>query len=379
MIRQRLGRLGLFAAMLAAQFVLFETAMRLTSGSEAGLEFQALFTPDPDIGYRLKPGASARFRTAEFDTRIQINSAGLRDDEIGPKPPGERRILVLGDSLVLSVQVPPEQTFCEELERRLNQDAAHVRYRVINAGVQGYGPVEQLLLFRKIVEQIEPDLVIATIFVGNDASEALAQAYRLDPNSRTPMESSGTRFYNWLRRTVRRSMVLQTLRLRVVSVRDRFQPIAPPEPPLPVYWPEPPPEILRGVEITKQCVREIARLAASHGARTAVLFLPARFQVDDRDYGQLREIVAGAGGTLVRDGASVLFRRAFSDVLLPQLDGLTALRAALPGPDVFFQRTVHFTPRGHEVLAQALARFLESEQLVEGDGRLTARNGGQVP
>ena len=55
----------------------------------------------------LKPGARIRFATSEFDTEIAINNAGVRDDEeIGPKPPDERRIVVLGDSLVLSVQVP---------------------------------------------------------------------------------------------------------------------------------------------------------------------------------------------------------------------------------------------------------------------------------
>ena len=75
----------------------------------------------------------------------------MRDDEeIGPKAPDERRIVMLGDSLVLSVQVPFAQTFGELLERRLNARPSAYRYRVINAGVQGYGPVEELLFFRAI-------------------------------------------------------------------------------------------------------------------------------------------------------------------------------------------------------------------------------------
>ena len=35
--------------------------------------------------------------------------------------------------------------------------------------------------------------------------------------------------------------------------------------------------------------------------------MPARFQVDDGDYGRLREVVAAAGGTLVRDAATERF------------------------------------------------------------------------
>ena len=34
---------------------------------------------------------------------------------------------------------------------------------------------------------------------------------------------------------------------------------------------------------------------------------------------------------------------------------------ALPGPDLFFQETVHLTPRGHEIVAEALYRFIEEQ------------------
>src|SRR6516165_286085 len=165
---------------------MFEAALRTWGHSEAAPAFQALFIPDPVIGYRLRPNARTRFVTAEFDTTIAVNGQGVRDDrEIGPKPPGERRIVVLGDSVVLSVQVEARQTFSQLLEDRLNQSEAsrpggpRVHYRVINAGVQGYGPVEEFLFYREIARAFEPDLVIETIFVGNDAEDAVASAWRL--------------------------------------------------------------------------------------------------------------------------------------------------------------------------------------------------------
>ena len=80
--------------------------------------------------------------------------------EIGPKPPGERRIVVLGDSLVLAVQVPLQQTFCKQLERRLNGRGGATHYRVINAGVQGYGPVEDALFYERVAARLQPDLVV---------------------------------------------------------------------------------------------------------------------------------------------------------------------------------------------------------------------------
>jgi hypothetical protein len=97
--------------------------------------------------------------------------------------------------------------------------------------------------------------------------------------------------------------------------------------------------------------------------------MPARFQVDDADYGRLREIVAQSGGELVRDAATARFDAALGPLPLPRLDALPALRAALPGPDLFFQETVHLTPRGHQVVAAALERFLRERRLLDEPAR----------
>jgi hypothetical protein len=369
----RARRALLFVAIVAVQFALFEAALRIWGHSEAAPAFQALFMPDPIVGYRLRPNARTRFITAEFDTTIAINAQGVRDDQdIGPKPPGERRIVVLGDSLVLSVQVDLRQTFCRLLEDRLNRDeaarpiAARVRYRVINAGVQGYGPVEERLFYREVARAFDPDLVIETIFVGNDAEDAVASASKLHAQGpvidRSVTDAVSESFISRLRRMVRRSMVLQVLRLRVVSVTDRVSNwVSPPEAPLQTYAATPAPRIAEGLRISRECVEAIAADAAGTGARTMVLLIPARFQVDDADYGHLKEAVEGAGGRLVRDAASERFNDALATLSLPRLDALPALRAALPGPDVFFQQTVHLTPHGHEIVAAALEAFLRKQ------------------
>jgi hypothetical protein len=168
-----------------------------------------------------------------------------------------------------------------------------------------------------------------------------------------------------LRRGVRRSMVLQLLRLRVVSATDRFGgTLGTPEPPLQSYAASPAPRIAEGIEVARRCVSDIAGIASSLGARTAVALMPARFQLDDPDYGRLRATVAEAGGELLRDAASQRFDAAMATLPLPRIDLLAALRAALPGPDLFFQQTVHLTPRGHVVVADALDRFIEEQQLL---------------
>ena len=362
-MRGRGARILVFAVVLAVQFVLFEFALRRWGSSEAAPAFQGLFTGDDRIGYRLLPHARAHFATSEFETDIAINNVGVRDSEdLGPKPPGERRVLILGDSLVLSVQVPLEHTFGELLERRLNESGGAVRYRVINAGVQGYGPIEQLLFFRRIVGQVDPDVILATVFVGNDAEEAVASEPKLS-EKRDTGEALRESFVTNLRRTVRRSMVLQLFRLRVITATERFQFKAPPAPPLQSYAAHPPPRIACGIDITRDCLQHIGAEADRRGARVAIALMPARFQVDDGDYGRLRQTVAETGGELVRDAATTRFRDGLSSLPFPLTDLLPPLRQAPPGPDVFFQQNVHLTPRGHQVVADHLATFFRAHGL----------------
>ncbi len=360
-----LRRAALCALILALQFVVFEAALRTWGSSEAAPAFQGLFTNDPTIGYRLKPGARVRFATSEFDTDIAINAAGVRDDEeIGEKTPNERRILVLGDSLVLSVQVPFRDTFGELLEQRLNSGGSRLRYRVINGGVQGYGPVQELLFFRSILPAVKPDLVIATLFVGNDIEDAVSAEPLLDgqrPIQETVRQAATTR----LRRLVRRSMVLQVLRVRLLAATERFTRTAgPPEPPLQSYAAHPAPRIGRGLTVIHRVVQQIEEEAHAAGARTAVVLMPARFQVNDVDYANLNDAVSQAGGTLLRDAATQRIDDALRDLPVPRFDALPALRAA--GPDVFFVHTVHLTPQGHQVVAAALERFLRESRLLDG-------------
>lgn len=357
-------RLALLIVILLSQFALFEAALRLNDGSEAAPGFRALFMPDDDTGYRLRPGARTRYATREFETDIDINDAGVRDTPIGPKAPGERRIVILGDSLVMAVQVPLEETFGKLLERRLNATATAVppvHYRVINAGVQGYGPVEELFFYKKVAAAFDPDLVIVSVFVGNDASEALRSAWRLSPakHDDPPAESTVTA----LRRLARSSMVLQIARMRLQVATERFGTHAP-ERPLKAYLDEPSEEIDKGLAVARETLAQIDGLAEAHGARTALVLMPARLQVDDADYGRLAQTVREAGGTMVRDGATNRFREALAPLRLPMLDPLPAFRRTLPGPDIFFQSTVHLTPHGHEVLAEALESFVREQGLL---------------
>jgi lysophospholipase L1-like esterase len=357
------SRLLVAALVLAGEFAAFESFLRWQGGSEAAPVFQQLFMPDDAIGYRLRPGQSVVYTTREFSTPIAINAQGVRDDAIGPKAPGERRIVVLGDSLVLAVQVPHEATFTQRLQARLNASApAGVRYRVINAGVQGYGPVEELLFYRRIAARFDADVVVVSTFVANDAVEAFDQAWRLD-GTRAASVAVREDTERTLRRIVRRSMVLQIARQRYDQLRSRAGGSGAPNRPVGTYLATAPPYITGGLEVAVRALGELDRDARANGARLAIALMPARFQLDPAEYERLRVVTEPTAGPLTVDGATERFRAAVAPLGVPTLDLLPVLKAAPPGQ--FFVHTVHFTPAGHETVAAALEAFLRREGLLD--------------
>lgn len=345
------------ALVLAAEFALLEAGMRVVGGSEASPSFQQIFMQDPRVGHRLRPGARTVYSTAEFTTSLAINAQGVRDDrDLGPKKPGQSRVVVLGDSLVLSVQVPVDQTFMARLERELSAADPSREWQVINAGVQGYGPVDEWLFYEHVVDALEPDIVLIVAFVGNDATEAFDKAAWLETGGR-PAAPAAEAAVTWARRVARSSMVLQNARLRWDQLRpDPGGPGA--ERPLASYLATPPVEVTRGLEVARDAFGRIAQLAAGRGADTAFVLMPARFQLDDGDYGRLNARVQAAGHELVRQAASERFQDALRPLGLPILDLLPVFQAQEDPAGLFFQRNIHLTPRGHEVAGHALAGFV---------------------
>jgi hypothetical protein len=98
--------------------------------------------------------------------RPEISSQGLRDDEIDvPKRKGTIRILILGDSIVYGTSVSRNMTFPSRLEDLLRKQL--VPAEVINGGVPGYSPYNELQFYMTQGRQFDADIVIVA-FCMND-------------------------------------------------------------------------------------------------------------------------------------------------------------------------------------------------------------------
>jgi hypothetical protein len=129
---------------------------------------------DPDLGY-VHP-RSVSYRMGK--NVVTLNSQGLRDKEIPyDKPPGEKRILLLGDSVTFGWGVSDGEPFADQMEPLLKSTTGR-NWEVINAGVNGYNTQQEDTYFRREGVRYQPDIVVVT-FVENDLDAVI------DPNSTT--------------------------------------------------------------------------------------------------------------------------------------------------------------------------------------------------
>jgi hypothetical protein len=114
---------------------------------------------DAELGWLPEPNSSGQivtFRTTHF----KHNSLGLRDEEFSPdtKP----TILFLGDSFVWGLDSEADERFTELLKPRLPD------YKVLAAGVAGYGTDQEYLLLKRLWPKIRPAVVVLIFCSDND-------------------------------------------------------------------------------------------------------------------------------------------------------------------------------------------------------------------
>lgn len=114
---------------------------------------------DPRYLWKLEPN---RRMDSPDGAVTQINAVGLRTRLLPtePKKPGEKRILVTGDSSVYGWGQPDGLTYAEQLEAELNANFTGVTFSVINLGVPGYSTVQTLRLLEDLGWAYEPDLLV---------------------------------------------------------------------------------------------------------------------------------------------------------------------------------------------------------------------------
>ncbi len=370
------GRVDLALVLLLALVLGAETALRLWDAyrpspllaTEGGTAEQHI------VRETLPPGTIVR--------GFPVNSRGDYDTEPAASP--GRRVVTVGDSFSYGV-VPWPRHFTTVAEERLDG------VDVYNMGRPTLGPREYLHLVEHEVPDLDPDVVVVNVFVGNDVNQARNRDswdggawVWLDPGrwlvvlaatrwgavsgqavaeEDVPVASTGERV-GWAAGDPRIDEL-------VARAGDEWP------------WLDDPalertmmtPETFLGVETTR-ARRTCSGLtvgydmlldlldetrAAAAPARFAVMIIPDEFQVEEALWD---DIVANTPGEALRRlQAQELLVPALTERGVPVLDLLPVLRAEPTDAEgrrrLYHLRDTHLNARGNRVAGEALAAFLD--------------------
>lgn len=161
----------LFCASAIVALLLSEAALRLTLPSSYYIwppHLKAVFKPDPHV----MPGISG-------DSRFEINSLGLRGDELAPSH--TYRILTIGGSTTECLYLDQSETWPYLLQKTLNERSKSHNVWVGNAGMSGKTTRHHLIAMRYLpLEEMNIDTIILLIGV-NDFHQFSHDALHHDP------------------------------------------------------------------------------------------------------------------------------------------------------------------------------------------------------
>lgn len=326
LLRRRMGRplpapLAVLTALLAAVGIL--GAAELAVRDYEALKGTSAWLQTPNVIWMLAPNMEhAPVGPPERRTWVSTNSLGLRDEELpAERRPDEFRVLALGDSWTLGVEMTPAQTWVKRLQEKLQKRHPDRKVTVLNAGQNGFSYLQGYHLARYLVPLYQPDLVLAGGFVPVSQREIAAME---------ELESADPRVDEAMR-TLNQSRLYRVL-------RQRFAPRFPARP----KDSDPSPRHVYSGSVTY--AQAMARYFHDQGI-PAVMFNHA-FAGDGEDYWYARPIQP-----ILKS--------------VPDLPGL-AIIEILPGWDaassglLLEHDPTHPNALGHEAMAEALDRFLAS-------------------
>lgn len=119
-------------------------------------------------GVRLTPNAQILVRghhTSGRDISIATNSLGFRADEVPAAKGDERRILAIGDSVMMADQVEAQETLTHHLETALRP--AWPTIRVINAGMGSADIRNEVAVLKESGLHTQPDVILVGVYLND--------------------------------------------------------------------------------------------------------------------------------------------------------------------------------------------------------------------
>jgi hypothetical protein len=376
-LRTLAARLALLTLSLLAVTAMLEIAARLFTNAEAPLTEK-----DALLGQRYVCDFQGQAYIPEAGRKVALrfNHVGFRGpDRPFAKPAGVRRVAILGDSLIASAGVDEEQTLVARLEQTLNASHCGAKWEVLNFGVPGSCPGQELVQYRHLVARFQPDLVICAFFVGNDLSD---NCRRLSNNPRIyfDLDSRGqlqqapfsankaalslllnrySRFYVWQKDAV------NGLRHFWNEAAGQL------EPGQWIYCAKPAGDVEYAWQLSEELVRQFQREVTRGGSRFLLMMIPSCDQIYADSFQVLRSRAGNRSESFDADYPDRRLGTLCRREGIPLLTITSEFRAAAPHASsqlaaewLYLKGYGHLNERGNAIAAQLLYKYL-----AEGDPR----------
>lgn len=181
--RKLLFACGVLLLATIGSFLIMEFVLRLFFPQQESMRW---FQSSERYGYITKPNFNQDYSYVghDFVMEVRTNSLGHRAVEYDTETFSDietGKILLLGDSFVFGYGVNNESHIAEFLKTQLK--GYQNEYLIINAGVGGWGTLQELLYARDNLEDFQPD-VIVLVFCGNDPVDDDKFVARISDNQR---------------------------------------------------------------------------------------------------------------------------------------------------------------------------------------------------
>jgi len=327
---------------------------------------QELIIKRPDVwkavdtlGWVHQANLHTTINTGERTVHVVTDGEGFRVGRAG-RPAARHHILLLGDSFMEALQVEYEQTLAGLLETRLPARLG-APVAVVNTGVGGWDPPQYLLQARALLRQRHYDLVLVSLYVGNDI--VLTRPDRFPP--RVPAEVHPFRVPRNLSRTELVDAVfypindfLEVRSQLFVFLKNKTKTLAMRLHLTGLYFPH---EFYRSEvtsprwQVTADICRDIAKLGERRGIRTLFFMIPTRYQVVPTVFAAYLRGFHIDSAQVDLDQPSRLLGEALRKQRLRVLDLLPVFRAATGQGEVIYGTVdPHLAPAGHDELERLL-------------------------
>lgn len=339
-----------------------------------------LYEVSPTLGYTLAKNYGGVWDTVEYSTRIQTNSRGLRDHEVGKKGGKTLRILGLGDSFTFGAGVKLEDSYLKVLERALQRPPlGQSEVEVINAGVSGYGPEHHLQFLKENMSSLEPDVVTIGFYVGNDVDDRIAKNFYLEDGwlyqqrKRHGIKSLVLYPVNNVLERHSHAFVFVRTRLDTLLWRVGLRPYYVPE----VFRQEYDDHMVQSWDFTSRTLQDLAALAAQHGAKLLVVIIPTDFQVYPDVWKRYSEIYDLSPESIDLSKPQTLLREFGDRFGVQVLDLLPAFKKESARKSLFFPIDGHWNEDGHRLAGEQIFEFLSTTGWVDHrSGETAGRSAG---